>query len=154
MEREVRYCTTEDGVRIAYCVEGSGPPLLITPIYIESFSLEAMFPALPAEIRKFTEHFSVIRYDPRGVGLSDRAPEDLSPRANSFDIEAILVDAGVAEISLWAWGAGGTWVALYAARHPEKVNALVLWNTYLRPLSANSPETLKHSLNWLAPTGS
>jgi hypothetical protein len=28
MEREVRYCTTEDGVRIAYCVEGGGPVLL------------------------------------------------------------------------------------------------------------------------------
>ena len=29
MEREVRYCTTEDGVRIAYAVEGSGPPLMV-----------------------------------------------------------------------------------------------------------------------------
>ncbi len=29
MEREVRYCTTEDGVRIAYCVEGEGPPLVV-----------------------------------------------------------------------------------------------------------------------------
>jgi len=24
MEREVRYCTTEDGIRIAYCVTGEG----------------------------------------------------------------------------------------------------------------------------------
>jgi hypothetical protein len=27
-EREVRYCTTEDGVRLAYCVEGEGRALL------------------------------------------------------------------------------------------------------------------------------
>lgn len=35
MEREVRYGTTEDGVRIAYCVEGKGPPLIMTPTLTE-----------------------------------------------------------------------------------------------------------------------
>jgi len=39
MEREVRYCTTEDGVRIAYCVEGKGPPLVVVAEFAESFSL-------------------------------------------------------------------------------------------------------------------
>jgi hypothetical protein len=28
-DREVRYCTTEDGVRIAYCSEGEGEALLV-----------------------------------------------------------------------------------------------------------------------------
>lgn len=36
MEREVRYCTTEDGVNSAYCVEGEGPALLIIPLFVES----------------------------------------------------------------------------------------------------------------------
>jgi len=31
MEREVRDCTSEDGTRIAYCVEGDGPALLECP---------------------------------------------------------------------------------------------------------------------------
>ena len=39
MERDVRYCTTEDGVRIAYCVEGEGPPLVVEAEFAESFSL-------------------------------------------------------------------------------------------------------------------
>ncbi len=39
MEPEVRYCTTEDGVRIAYCVEAKGPPLLVVPFFVTSFSL-------------------------------------------------------------------------------------------------------------------
>jgi hypothetical protein len=35
MEREVRYCTTDDGVRIAYCVEGEGQPtILALPVMI------------------------------------------------------------------------------------------------------------------------
>jgi len=49
MEREIRYCTTKDDVRIAYSVEGDGPPL--SPHLFEAFSLEHTFPEL-AEIRR------------------------------------------------------------------------------------------------------
>jgi hypothetical protein len=44
MERQVRYCTTEDGVRIAYCAEGEGAPLLVCPGFVESFSLDHLDP--------------------------------------------------------------------------------------------------------------
>jgi hypothetical protein len=44
MEREARYCTTEDGVRIAYCVEGEGPVLLICPVMWASFSVDHLPP--------------------------------------------------------------------------------------------------------------
>ena len=44
MEREVRYCTTSDGVRIAYSVEGEGPPLLFCQ-HVYSFSLSHLVPA-------------------------------------------------------------------------------------------------------------
>ena len=33
-EGEVRYCTTEGGVGIAYAVEGSGPDLLVLPQFV------------------------------------------------------------------------------------------------------------------------
>jgi hypothetical protein len=45
MEREIRYCTAADGVRIAYSVEGEGTPLLMTPLVTESFMLEDVSPA-------------------------------------------------------------------------------------------------------------
>jgi len=44
MEREVRYCTTDDGVRIAYCVEGEGSALVLMPFFVESFSLDHLAP--------------------------------------------------------------------------------------------------------------
>ncbi len=40
MERAVRYCTSEDGTRIAYCVEGEGSPLVVGPAIWESFENE------------------------------------------------------------------------------------------------------------------
>lgn len=41
-EREVS--TTEDGVRIAYSVEGAGPALIALPTFFESFSHEHLSP--------------------------------------------------------------------------------------------------------------
>ena len=38
MDREIRYCTTDDGVSIAYCVEGEGTPtILALPAFNETF---------------------------------------------------------------------------------------------------------------------
>ncbi len=47
MEREGRYCTTQD-VRIAYCVEGQGPALVIGPYLVESFALDHLAPEYKA----------------------------------------------------------------------------------------------------------
>lgn len=45
-EHEVRYCTTSDGVRIAYSDEGEGTPFVMCPHLSESFSLDYLVPEL------------------------------------------------------------------------------------------------------------
>ncbi|MBM2824171.1 MAG: alpha/beta fold hydrolase [Thermoleophilia bacterium] len=72
MEREVGYCTTKDGVRIAYCVEGEGPPLVIAPYLLESFSLHNLYPSFADFMREVASGHTAIRYDSRGTGLSQR----------------------------------------------------------------------------------
>ena len=52
-EREVRYCTTEDGVHIAYCIEGDGPAtILAVPAMIETFSLDHLMPVYKPVLRR------------------------------------------------------------------------------------------------------
>jgi hypothetical protein len=51
MEREVQYCTTDDGVRIAFYVEGTGQPLLLLPWFVESPSLDHLVPEAQAHDR-------------------------------------------------------------------------------------------------------
>jgi len=73
MEREVRYCTTEDGVRIAYCAEGEGPPLLVCPFFVESFALSHIVgEAYEGFFRRLGRDRRLVRYDARGTGLSQR----------------------------------------------------------------------------------
>ena len=131
-EREVRYCTTEDGVRIAYCVEGDGPPLVVTPFLVESFSLEHLVPQWEQLFRLLREGFQLVRYDMRGVGLSEPGPDDVGPPALARDLEAVVQAAGLRRFALLAWGMYGPVGIHYAATQRGRVQALVLYCTYSR----------------------
>jgi pimeloyl-ACP methyl ester carboxylesterase len=139
MEREVRYCTTEDGVRIAYCGEGEGPPLVACPHLFESFSLDYLFPDLH-RIRSASQagHY-VVRYDARGTGLSQRDTDDLSHEAFVRDLEAVVQASGVERFALVATGFSGAVGIDYASRHPDLVDRLVLWGANAR-LTDQLPE--------------
>ena len=41
MEQEIRFCTTQDGVRLAYAVMGEGPPVILVPTWANSIELDA-----------------------------------------------------------------------------------------------------------------
>ena len=126
MEREIRYCTTRDGVHIAYAVEGSGPEIVVCPGFIESFSLEHLIP----EEQAFTERLGtgrrLVHYDMRGTGVSQREVEDLSPGGVLMDLEAVMDASGVEKPCLWASTISGPRAIEYAAAHPERLCGLIL----------------------------
>jgi pimeloyl-ACP methyl ester carboxylesterase len=129
MEREVRYCTTEDGVRIAYCVEGDGPPLLAIPFFIESFSLDHIFPEYRRFLQRIAAGRQLIRFDSRGVGLSQRDVEDLSPEALISDGVAVMDACGLDRVSAWASLTSGPYVIRFALRSPTRFEDLILYGT-------------------------
>ncbi len=136
MEREVRYCTTEDGVRIAYAVEGEGPALVMCPWFIESFQDQQFFGGLGRGRR-------LVRFDARGTGLSQRDVTDLSNTALVRDIEAVVRAVGLKRFSLWGPSAAGPRAIEYAARHPRQVDRLVLVRTFARLLDVFSSQMLE-----------
>ena len=94
-EREVRYCTTEDGVRIAYTVAGDGPPLIYIQGFIESFSLEHLLPNTQEFFRRVARGRQLVRYDMRGTGLSQREVADVSHTALMRDLSAVVEAVGL-----------------------------------------------------------
>ena len=72
---------------------------------------------------------TVIRYDERGCGLSDRNVEDLSLEARLADLEAVVDAAGCDQVDLLGMSQGGPVAVAYAARHQERVAHLVLCAT-------------------------
>ena len=85
-ERDIRYCTTEDGVNIAYCVEGEGPTTIIAlPAFYESFSLDHITPVYQNFYRELGAGRRIVRFDWRGTAAKSSSP---TPSAASAPAKA------------------------------------------------------------------
>ena len=126
MEPEFRFCTSADGTRLGYAIYGSGPPLLYANNMVAS--VDEMF-TLP-EARSFLDALAawctLVIFDERGAGASDREIDDLSPEAEATDIGAVADAAGLREFTLFAMVQTEPCVR-YAIQHPERVQGLVIW---------------------------
>ncbi len=132
MEREVRYCTTEDGVRAAHTVTGEGPAnVVMTDPGASHAQLEWSHPPLGRLHASLSEHNTLIRFDPRGVGLSDRV---LPPTAAEWlrDLETVVTRLALDEFALTAMPSACRSAIAFAASHPGQVRRLVLINGFAR----------------------
>jgi class 3 adenylate cyclase len=142
MERDVQYCTTEDGVSIAYCVTGDGPPLLACPLLIESFMLDHMVPMYERFIEALGRNRRLIRFDMRGTGLSDHEVTDFSLEALIRDVDAVVTASGVDSVDVWA-PVGSVMRAIgYAVQRPERVRHLVLHQAHASGRDVFPPEAV------------
>jgi class 3 adenylate cyclase/pimeloyl-ACP methyl ester carboxylesterase len=132
MEQEIRFCTTPDGVRIAYAVVGEGPPLVHVPGWISHLELDWLLPASREIWESYARHFTVIRIDKRGTGLSDRNVGDYSLEARVRDLEALVDQLDLGEFALSGVSEGGPTCISYAANHPERVTRMVIYGTFAK----------------------
>ncbi|HEY8174030.1 MAG TPA: adenylate/guanylate cyclase domain-containing protein [Dehalococcoidia bacterium] len=128
-EPQIRYTKTHDGVSIAYYAIGRGPVLVyMPPMPMTHLELEWKVDDLREAHENAARASTFIRYDGRGFGLSDRSATDFSLEAMVSDLEAV-VDAAAPGRPLGLMAAEHMAIPalVYAARHPERVGALVLW---------------------------
>ena len=139
---DVLYCTTDDGVRIAYSVQGQGPPLVVCPFFYESFADDDAMPQMKDLMDSLGAGRRVVRYCVRGSALSQRDGVDLSQSKFPKDIGAVARAAGLERFALLAWGASGGTAIEFAAGHPDQVSHLVLYGTWARLLDVMPAENL------------
>ncbi|WP_204808489.1 alpha/beta fold hydrolase [Mycobacterium riyadhense] len=90
-------------------------------------------------VELLSEEHTLVRYDERGCGLSDREYPSLTLQNWVDDLEAVIDAAGVDRFSLFGASGGGPVAIAYAARHPDRVTGLVLYGTYARGRVAFNP---------------
>src|SRR5262245_40249373 len=93
--QEIRYCTTSDGVRLAYATSGSGPPLVKASNWLTHLDFEWESPIWRHWWAALSEHHRVVRYDERGNGMSQRDIGDVSFDTWVRDLETIVDAAGL-----------------------------------------------------------
>ena len=132
VDQKIGFCTTDDGVRICYATVGEGPPLVKAPNWLTHLEFEWQSPIWRHWWVELAAHHTLIRFDQRGSGLSDRNVDDLSFDAWVSDLEAVVEANHLESFALLGISQGGPVAIEYTARHPEKVEKLLLYGVYSR----------------------
>jgi pimeloyl-ACP methyl ester carboxylesterase/DNA-binding CsgD family transcriptional regulator len=130
--QEVRFVTAGDGVRIAYAQQGDGPPLVRAAHWLSHLEFDWTSPVWHDFLTELANGRTLIRYDERGTGLSDRDVADLSFEAMVRDLELIVDTLGLERFPLLGMSQGAAIAIAYAVRHPERVSGLILCGGYAR----------------------
>ncbi|MBL0920451.1 MAG: alpha/beta fold hydrolase [Hydrogenophaga sp.] len=139
LTQSIRFCTTADGVRIAYATTGHGPPLVRAAHFLTHIDVDLDSPVWRPWIEELSREHTLIRYDGRGCGLSDRTGAPLSLDAWLADLEAVVNAAGLPRFALLGCSQGAAIAVACAARHPERVSALAIVGGYVRGLMHRQP---------------
>jgi len=131
-EQEVHFCTASDGVRIAYALAGSGPPLVKTANWLNHLEYDWESPVWSHLLHALAAEHRLIRYDERGNGLSDWNVNDISFEAFVRDLETVVDAARLDRFSLLGVSQGCPVSIAYAIRNPGRVSHLVLYGGYAR----------------------
>ena len=129
---QTRYAKTADGVHVAYQVVGDGP---VDVVFVMGWvtNIDAMWdePAFARFLGRLSSFARLIMFDKRGVGLSDRVPDDRLPdlETRMDDVRAVMDAVGSERAVVMGVSEGGPMSMLFAATYPERTIALVLYGT-------------------------
>ncbi len=139
--QQIRFCTAPDGVRLAYATLGKGPPLVRAAHWMTHLEFDLESPVWRPWLVELSRHNTLVLYDQRGCGLSDRDVGDISFDAWVGDLDTVVAAAGLARFALLGASQGASVAIAYAAKHPERVTRLVVYGGFARGrLNRGSPQ--------------
>jgi len=146
MAVDVRYCTTEDGVQIAYSRVGEGPPLVRVLGWFTHLEYELKTNMWGGYRDVFGRRYTSVVYDGRGTGLSDRNIEHFTRRGFAKDLDAVIDANGFEQVALFGISQGGVVAISYALENPERVSHLALYGTFARPFGDPEQDRTRYNL--------
>lgn len=129
MTPRTRYARSGE-LSIAYQVVGSGDlDLVLAPGFVSNLDWSWQEPGLRRYLERLASFSRLILFDKRGTGLSDpvAGPATLEERVD--DLRAVMDAAGSERAAVLGVSEGGSMAMLFAAQHPERTRALVLYAT-------------------------
>jgi pimeloyl-ACP methyl ester carboxylesterase/DNA-binding CsgD family transcriptional regulator len=129
---QVRFCHAADGVQLAWEKFGHGAPIVRAAYWLTHIEHDWRSIIWRPWLEAFAKRATLIRYDQRGCGLSDRNVADISFDAWLHDLETVVDAAGVARFTLMGMSQGAAIAIAYAVRHPERVARLIIYGGFFQ----------------------
>jgi pimeloyl-ACP methyl ester carboxylesterase len=136
---DYRFCTSVDGVTLATTATGQGTPVVRAGTWLSHLECDVRHVEPRALIEAMEQQHTIIRYDSRGCGLSDRQVPSITFDDGVRDLEAVVDSYELAQFALLGISMGAATAVAYAVKHPERVSHLVLVGGFMRSVFT-SPE--------------
>ena len=123
------------GVALAYQVFGNGPvELVYAPQWINNLEVAWSNPLFARFLNRLASFARVVFVDRRGMGLSDRlSATDVPPLETLMeDLRVVIDSAGFKRPVLFGGSDAGCICALFAATHPDRTSALIVYGPEAR----------------------
>ncbi len=126
----IRYTTSKDGTSIAYGVSGSGPPLMRAGHFLTHLEVDWRQSVFRPFLQTLSRAHRLVRYDMRGMGLSQPDAEELTIERYIEDMLAVADKAGLERFPILGISQGVPIAVKFAAEFPERVSRLVLYGGF------------------------
>jgi pimeloyl-ACP methyl ester carboxylesterase/DNA-binding winged helix-turn-helix (wHTH) protein len=124
--QRTQFCKASDGARLAFAKLGNGSPIVKAANWLSHLELDWQFEPWRHWLELLSRRRCLVRYDARGNGLSDWNPPALTFERFISDLGTVFDAAGVDRAPVIGFSQGAAVATAYAARHPERVSALIL----------------------------
>jgi DNA-binding winged helix-turn-helix (wHTH) protein/pimeloyl-ACP methyl ester carboxylesterase len=129
-KQTVTFCRTKNGINLAVASIGSGPVVVRAGHWGTHVEYDLQNPLTGPLLRRLAGNFNLIRYDGRGMGLSDWSAGEISFETFLDDLETVVDLLGLTGFALLGMHSGAAVSIAYAARYPQRVSKLVLYGGY------------------------
>ena len=130
MHPTTRYTKSGD-VHLAYQVFGEGPVnYVFVPGFISQIENYWDEPGFARWLRRLGSFARVVMFDKRGTGLSDRLSDLPGMDLRMEDVSVVMDAAGIDRAAVFGISEGGSLASLFAAHHPERCQALILYGAF------------------------
>lgn len=126
LQQRITFCQTPDDVHLAVATAGHGMPLVKTANWLNHIEFDWQSPVWSPLFSRLAAQCTLVRYDERGTGLSDRDVPEFSFEAFVQDLETVVDTCGLHRFALLGISQGAPVSIAYAVRHPERVSRLLL----------------------------
>ena len=126
----IQYARASDGVSIAFWAMGDGVPIILMyPAGFSNIQFEWEIPEFRETYETVSQWATVIRFDHRNHGLSERGVEDVSLEAHSRDLEGVIDRLDLSRVHIFAATDCGKVAIDFAVKNPQRVASLTMFRT-------------------------